>query len=66
MVRPRSLILQRAGTEGLSLPRIGRMLQAVISLAHGLAAGRVDWSLSKVLVVPLYAGGRTALFPVFS
>lgn len=61
MVRPRSLILQVLG-QRIEFTRIGRMLQAVIMFAYGLAAGRVDWSLSKVLVVLFMLAGGTALF----
>ena len=61
MVRPRSLILQVLG-QRIEFTRIGRMLQAVIMFAYGLAAGRVDWNLSKVLVVLFMLAGGTALF----
>ena len=61
MVRPRSLILQVLG-QRIEFTRIGRMLQAVIMFAYGLAAGRVDWSLSKVLVVLFMLAGGPALF----
>lgn len=66
MVRPRSLILQVLG-QRIEFTRIGRMLQAVIMFAYGLAAGRVDWSLSKVLVVLFMLAGRhRSLFRYFS
>lgn len=61
MVRPRGLIFQVLG-QRIEFTRIGRMIQATVMFAYGLAAGGVVWSPAKVFTVLFMLAGGAALF----
>lgn len=61
LVRPQNEILQVLGSK-FELTRIGRMLQAVVMFAYGIAKSEVTWSFSKVLTVLFMLIGGTAVF----
>lgn len=61
MVRPRNEIFQVLAGR-IELTRIGRMLQAVVMFAYGIAKSHVEWTWDKVLTVVFMLLGGTAVF----
>lgn len=61
LVRPQNEVLQVLGNK-FELTRIGRMLQAVVMFAYGIAKSDVLWSFDKVLTVIFMLIGGTAIF----
>lgn len=50
MVRPQNEIIQVLGSK-FELTRIGRMLQAVVMFAYGIAKSNITWDIPKILTV---------------
>jgi ABC-2 type transport system permease protein len=61
MLRPRSTVLQVAGTE-LTLRRIGRLLQGSMVLAWSCARLNLRWTVGKVALLVGAIGGGICLF----
>lgn len=65
LVRPQGEILQVLGSK-FEMTRIGRMVQAVVMFAYGIAKSGVSWNASKILtVVFMLIGGTAVFFGVF-
>lgn len=65
LVRPQNEILQVLGNK-FELTRIGRMLQAVVMFAYGIAKSGVVWSFPKVMtLVFMLIGGTSVFFGLF-
>jgi ABC-2 type transport system permease protein len=50
LLRPRSTVLQLLGQE-LTLRRIGRLMQGAIVLGYAIAAGTIDWTVERVVLL---------------
>ncbi len=61
LLRPRNVILLVAAQK-MEFTRIGRMLQAVVMLAYGIAASRLPWDLPKVITLLLMIAGGSVIF----
>lgn len=61
LLRPRSTVLQVAGTE-LQLMRVGRLLQATVILGWAVAALDVSWTPDRVLLLLFCIAGGACLF----
>ncbi len=61
LVRPQSTILQVLGSK-FELTRIGRMIQAIVMFAYGIAKSEVDWDFTKILTLLFMLIGGTVVF----
>lgn len=61
LVRPRSTVLQVLGAR-FEFTRIGRLIQAVIIFAYGIAASAVEWTVLRVMTLISMLLGGTLLF----
>lgn len=61
MVRPRNEILQVLGSR-FEFTRIGRILQAIVMFAYGIANSNISWDVQKIGTVVLMLIGGTAVF----
>jgi len=64
LLRPRSTVLQLLGQE-LTLRRVGRLVQGAAVLGYAFAAGTIDWTLGRaVLLVAAIACGVCAFLGI--
>ncbi|MFI7414597.1 ABC transporter permease [Streptomyces sp. NPDC049627] len=61
LVRPAPVLAQVAA-DHFALRRLGRITQATLVLGWGLAAADVDWTVAKVLLVPLMLVSGMVIF----
>lgn len=61
LVRP-APVLAQVGADRFALRRLGRITQAVAVLGYALVAVDVDWSVAKVLLVPVMVVSGAAIF----
>ena len=61
LVRP-APVLAQVGADRFALRRLGRITQAVAVLGYALAAVDVDWTVAKVLLVPVMVISGAAIF----
>lgn len=61
MVRPRNEIFQVLGNY-IEFTRLGRIIQALIMFAYGIAANNITWDLGKIITVLFMLVGGTVLF----
>lgn len=61
LVRPQSEVLQVLGSK-FELTRVGKMLQAIVMFAYGVAQSGVEWNISKIVTVIFMVSGGTVLF----
>lgn len=61
LLRPRGLVFQML-CHTIEFGRIGRIVQAIMMLAYGIAVSPVVWTMDKVIVLILMIAGGTVLF----
>ncbi|MGC0377029.1 ABC-2 type transport system permease protein [Streptomyces sp. SAI-229] len=61
LVRP-APVLAQVGADRFALRRLGRVTQGAVVLGWALAAVDVDWSVAKVLLVPVMVVSGAAIF----
>ncbi|WP_437075115.1 ABC transporter permease [Streptomyces sp. enrichment culture] len=61
LVRP-APVLAQVGADHFALRRLGRVTQGVLVLGYGLVAVDVDWSVPKVLLVPVMLISGAVIF----
>ncbi|ANS65520.1 integral membrane transport protein [Streptomyces lincolnensis] len=61
LVRP-APVLAQVGADRFALRRLGRITQAAAVLGYALVAVDVDWSVAKVLLVPVMVVSGAAIF----
>ncbi len=61
LLRPRSTILLVISGK-IEFTRFGRMLQAILMLAYGVAASDIDWDWIKIITLLLMIIGGTVIF----
>jgi ABC-2 type transport system permease protein len=61
LVRP-APVLAQVGADRFALRRLGRITQAVAVLGYALVAVDVDWTVAKVLLVPVMVVSGAAIF----
>lgn len=60
-LRPRNTILLVACGR-MEFTRIGRILQAIVMLAYGIAASQFPWNMAKVITLLLMIAGGSVIF----
>lgn len=61
LVRPQSEVLQVLGSK-FELTRLGKMIQAIVMFAYGVAQSGVVWDFSKIVTVIFMIFGGMAIF----
>ncbi len=61
LLRPRSTVLQLLGQE-LTLRRVGRLVQGLLVLGYAIAAGAIDWTFGRAVLLVATIGCGACMF----